>query len=62
MPAGDAGYKSRKDASEAKVAHLLGGGGQKIDGAPGWLTYFKGHGKKSDLADALCMCWDRATA
>jgi hypothetical protein len=62
MPAGDAGYKSRKDASEAKVAHLLGGGGQKIDGAAGWLTYFKGHGKKSDLADALCMCWDKIFA
>jgi hypothetical protein len=62
MPAGDAGYKSRKDASEAKVVHLLGGGGQKIKDAERWLAYFKGHGKKSDLADALCMCWDKVTA
>jgi hypothetical protein len=50
---GDAGYKSRKDASEAKVLKLL------TD--PTWLAYFKGHGKKSDLADAFCMCWDRLT-
>jgi len=60
MVTGDAGYKSRKDASEAKVAQLLGG--QKIEGAAGWVTYFKGHGKKSDLADALCMCWDKVSA
>jgi hypothetical protein len=24
-----------------------------------WLQEFKSHTKKSDLADALCMCWDR---
>ena len=56
METGDAGYKSRKDASEAKVTGLLEGG--KVLDAPKWLAHFKGHGKKSDLADALCMCWD----
>jgi hypothetical protein len=54
---GDAGYKSRKDASEAKVVQLLSGV-KMAEPAP-WLTYFKGHGKKSDLADAFCMCWDK---
>ena len=56
MVTGDAGYKSRKDASEAKVTGLLEGG--KVVEAPKWLALFKGHGKKSDLADAFCMCWD----
>lgn len=53
---GDAGYKSRKDASEAKVIQLLSG--QKME-AGVWLAYFKGHSKKSDLADAFCMCCDK---
>ena len=53
---GDAGYKSRKDASEAKVIQLLSGA--KME-AGNWLAYFKGHAKKSDLADAFCMCWDK---
>ena len=57
LETGDAGYKSRKDASEAKTAQLLGGG--KLVDAASWLQHFKGHGKKSDLADAFCMCWDR---
>lgn len=56
METGDAGYKSRKDASEAKVVQLLEGG--KVLEAPKWLTLFKGHSKKNDLADAFCMCWD----
>jgi hypothetical protein len=60
MEAGDAGYKSRKDASEAKVMKLLGEA--KVADAQKWLSYFKGHGKKSDLADAFCMCWDAAHA
>jgi hypothetical protein len=58
---GDAGYKSRKDASEAKVASIL----QKGEAGPvgiaesaKWLQEFKSHSKKSDLADAFCMCWD----
>jgi hypothetical protein len=57
METGDSGYKSRKDASEAKVEQLLTAG--KLDEAAKWLTHFKGHGKKSDLADAFCMCWDK---
>ena len=56
METGDAGYKSRKDASEAKVMGLLEGG--KVLESAKWLAHFKGHGKKSDLADAMCMCWD----
>ena len=54
---GDAGYKSRKDASEAKVLGLLQSG--KVVDAQKWLGAYRGHVKKSDLADALCMCWDR---
>jgi hypothetical protein len=57
LEAGDAGYKSRKDASEAKVVQLLSGV-KMAEPAP-WLTYFKGHAKKSDLADAFCMCCDK---
>jgi hypothetical protein len=56
MAAGDAGYKSRKDASEAKVIKTLD---KVVDGAT-WLATFKSHTKKSDLADAFCMCWDEA--
>jgi len=54
METGDAGYKSRKDASEAKVVEWLEKG--KIAGAAPWLAVFKSHTKKSDLADAFCMC------
>jgi hypothetical protein len=60
MEAGDAGYKSRKDASEAKVRGLLEKG-KVVDGAA-WLQVFQGNAKKSDLADAFCMCWDKVTA
>lgn len=54
---GDAGYKDRKDASEAQVRTLLGQG-KVAEGASKWLPFFDGHGKRSDLADAFCMCWD----
>lgn len=57
LETGDSGYKSRKDASEAKVEQLLSG--VKMTDPAKWLAVFKGHGKKSDLADAFCMCWDR---
>jgi len=56
LEAGDAGYKSRKDAAEAKVIQLLSG--VKMTEPQAWLNFFKGHAKKSDLADALCMCCD----
>jgi hypothetical protein len=51
---GDAGYKSRKDASEAAVEELFKEG--KVDGAEQWLTHFRAQAKKSDLADAYLMC------
>ena len=54
--AGDAGYKSRKDASEDKVESTLKEG--KIANATQWLATFKDHTKKSDLADAFLMSWD----
>ena len=55
---GDAGYKTRKDAMEAKVTSLLTQG--KVQNADAHLANFKSHTKKSDLADAFCMCWDFA--
>lgn len=54
---GDAGYKDRKEASEAKVLEVLGGA--KIAGAVEWRARFQAAAKKSDLADAFLMCWDR---
>ena len=56
LQSGDAGYKSRKDASEAKVAQVLKKG--SVSEAETWLGVFNAHAKKSDLADAFCMCWD----
>jgi hypothetical protein len=54
---GDAGYKSRKDASEEAVVAMLKQG-SKIQGAAQWLTHFEAQAKRSDLADAFCMCCD----
>jgi len=54
---GDAGYKNRKDAAEAKVRTLLGG---KVADSATHAAFFLSAAKKSDLADALCMCWDFA--
>jgi hypothetical protein len=53
---GDAGYSSRKEASEAAVTALLGAG--RIADSTRWLTQFQAQAKKSDLADAFCMCCD----
>lgn len=50
---GDAGYKSRKDASEEAVAAALTAG--NVVDAGRWGPIFKGHAKKSDLADAFLM-------
>jgi hypothetical protein len=56
VESGDAGYKTRKDASEAKVVQTLEK--EKVVEGAAWLTRFKAHQKKSDLADAFCMCLD----
>lgn len=53
---GDKGYKARKDGSEARVLETLSG--TKITRASEWKTFFEGHKKRSDLADAFCMCLD----
>ena len=55
---GDAGYKTRKDATEAKAVQILEG--SKVVDSAMHLATFKSHVKRSDLADALCMCWDFA--
>lgn len=55
---GDAGYKSRKDASEAKVKAILTAPTAGVQEGAVWATRFQAHAKKSDLADAFCMCWD----
>jgi hypothetical protein len=54
VEAGDAGYAARKEGGEARVrtwlaAHAAGSR---------WDALFTGAAKKSDLADALCMCLD----
>ena len=50
---GDAGYKSRKDASEGAVEGQLSGA--TVADAAQWLTHFRAQAKKSDLADAFLM-------
>jgi len=52
---GDAGYKERKSGSETKVEEALKGG--KVVTA-GHLEKFMAESKRSDLADAFCMCLD----
>lgn len=53
---GDAGYKQRKDGSEARVRDALTK--KNLARRADWLAFFDGHKKRSDLADALCMCLD----
>ena len=57
---GDAGYKSRKDASEGAVEGLLKDG--KTVDAQRWLEHFRAQAKKSDLADAFLMAMQAAAA
>lgn len=57
---GDAGYKSRKDASEEAVEGQLGG--ETVVGGAQWLTHFRAQAKKSDLADAFLMAAQAAAA
>lgn len=54
IEAGDAGYAARKEGGEARVRAWLNANsaGSK------WDALFTGAAKKSDLADALCMCLD----
>jgi hypothetical protein len=49
---GDAGYASRKAGGEARAIDFC------RTRAPAWLATITGAKKKSDLADALCMCLD----
>lgn len=52
--AGDAGYAARKEGSEARIREWL----EKNAAGSKWMEHFLTAGKKSDLADALCMCLD----
>lgn len=54
VESGDAGYSARKQGSEERAKTWL------AKHAPGsaWERSFLAAGKKSDLADALCMCID----
>ena len=49
---GDAGYATRKAGGEARAIAFC------TTKAPTWLATITGAKKKSDLADALCMCLD----
>ena len=53
---GDAGYKERKAGSEARVEKFFES--PNILGVETWKHVWKQAKKKSDLADALCMCLD----
>lgn len=54
VAAGDEGYADRKAGSEVRAAAWL------KSSAPTWLPILTDAKKKSDLADALCMCLDIA--
>lgn len=53
--AGDAGYAARKKGSEDRVTALFESGTVK---GPAFLEHFQAAKKRSDMADALCMCID----
>lgn len=53
---GDKGYKARKEGSEARTLESLVP--TKVQKADTWKTFFEAHKKRSDLADAFCMCLD----
>ena len=55
-PAGDAGYAERKNKSEDRVKHLFDSG--SIVNAELYEKWKKAV-KKSDMADAICMAFDR---
>jgi hypothetical protein len=53
--AGDAGYAARKKGSEERLETLFTSG--KVKGTA-FLEQFRLAKKRSDMADALCMCMD----
>jgi len=53
---GDKGYKARKDGSEARTLEILDQ--PKLHEGRRWKDFFERHKKRSDLADAFCMCLD----
>lgn len=53
---GDKGYKARKEGSESRALEVLQL--PKINDGVRWKQFFEGHKKRSDLADAFCMCLD----
>lgn len=53
---GDAGYKDRKAGSEARVEKFMVD--PNFKNSQSWSTLWSKASKKSDLADALCMCID----
>lgn len=57
---GDAGYGSRKKASEERVAAFFQK--ESITDKDNWLKVLQHNQKKSDLCDALCMCLDKLSA
>lgn len=57
---GTEGYADRKKGSEERAeAALLK---QTLVRGVEWLSFFKGNKKRSDLADAFCMCLDAVPA
>jgi hypothetical protein len=54
---GDAGYGSRKKASEERITAFFEK--NTICDKEKWLGILKGNQKKSDLCDAMCMCIDK---
>lgn len=57
VQAGDAGYAARKETSEKRVQDAVAEG--DLQGGT-WFTRWSAATKKSDMADALCMCMDAA--
>lgn len=53
---GDKGYKARKEGSESRTLESFVS--SKVQKANEWKSFFEGHKKRSDLADAFCMCLD----
>jgi hypothetical protein len=53
---GDQGYKERKQGSENRTLEVLRNG--KVVRKEYWKDFLEKHKKRSDLADAFCMCLD----